>query len=67
MEIYNKGVENFVRKYTKKTLRRKQWFNKNCEKAKSDSAAPCPKLLGLWSFSATHVKSSAAYLLQRCY
>ncbi|MPC98925.1 hypothetical protein E2C01_094312 [Portunus trituberculatus] len=36
MEIYNKAMENFVPKYTKKTLRRNQWFNKNCKKAKSE-------------------------------
>ncbi|MPC61467.1 hypothetical protein E2C01_055539 [Portunus trituberculatus] len=36
-EIYNEAMENFVPKYTKKTLRRNQWFNKNCEKAKSEN------------------------------
>ncbi|MPC66211.1 hypothetical protein E2C01_060357 [Portunus trituberculatus] len=34
--IYQEAVENLVPKYTKKTLRRNQWFNKNCEKAKSE-------------------------------
>ncbi|MPC66390.1 hypothetical protein E2C01_060537 [Portunus trituberculatus] len=34
MEIYNKAVVNFVPKFTKKTLRRNQWFNKNSEEAK---------------------------------
>ncbi|MPC50209.1 LINE-1 reverse transcriptase [Portunus trituberculatus] len=36
MKIYNKALENSVLKYTKKTLRRNQWFNKNCKKAKSE-------------------------------
>ncbi|MPC14128.1 Glutamate receptor ionotropic, kainate 4 [Portunus trituberculatus] len=49
MEICNKAVENFVPKYTKKTLRRNQWFNKNCEKAKKSSLVlfqpvPLPRL-----------------------
>ncbi|MPC51827.1 hypothetical protein E2C01_045681 [Portunus trituberculatus] len=29
-------MENFVPKHTKKTLRRNQWFNENCKKAKSE-------------------------------
>ncbi|MPC81113.1 hypothetical protein E2C01_075714 [Portunus trituberculatus] len=36
MEIYNKAVENSVPKYTKKTLRRNQWFNENYKKVKSE-------------------------------
>ena len=36
MDIYTKAMENFVPKYTKKTLKKNQWFDRNCVNAKKE-------------------------------
>ncbi|MPC53024.1 hypothetical protein E2C01_046908 [Portunus trituberculatus] len=36
-------MENFVPKYTKKTLRTNQWFNKNCKKTKRYNGSILPE------------------------